>query len=153
MDDIKPARFLSRGASDDAKQKVARTLKELEDSKNAIQPELEKTAREQQELLGEVQNSQQRAKSAKAQIQMIQRSVAKLENTKRKLKDAEDKLESDNAEAKIELVERLKQRVLVSLKAMDAHSEGYRKVMDATVKASGAKLNKELTTVQERMCQ
>jgi len=153
VDDIKPARFLSRGASDDAKQKVARTLKELEDSKNAIQPELEKTAREQQELLGEVQNSQQRAKSAKAQIQMIQRSVAKLENTKRKLKDAEDKLESDNAEAKIELVERLKQRVLVSLKAMDAHSEGYRKVMDATVKASGAKLNKELTTVQERMCQ
>lgn len=151
MDDIRPAKMLTRGASDDAKEKVNRALQEIQDGKDKIQPEYDQASRESEELLREVQNSQQRAKETKAKIQTIQRTMAKLENYKRKLREAQEKLETDNEDAKKQLVDELKQRVLVSLKAMGVHSESYKQMMDATVKASGAKLNKEVTTVQERI--
>ena len=151
MDDIRPGRMLTRGASDDAKQKVTQALQEIQDRKNEIQPEVERTRREQEETLIEVQNSQKRTKDAKAQILMIQKSMNKLENIKRKLKDAEAKLDTDDEEEKKQKVDKLKQRVLVSLKAMNAHSESYNQMMEATVKASGAKLNKEITKVRDRI--
>ena len=151
MDDIKPARMLTRGASEDAKEKVARVLQEIQDRKNEIMPEVERTKRKEEELLIETQNSQQRAKDSREQIRMFQKSMTKLDNIKRKLKDAEAKLETDDEEEKQKQVDKLKQRVLVSLKAMSAHSESYKQMMDATVKASGAKLNKEIMVVQERV--
>lgn len=151
VDYVRPANMLTRGASDDAKEKVIRAVQEIQDRKNKIQPEVDRTTREYEELLVEVQNSQQRAKDTKAQIQNIQKINAKLENYKRKLREAQEKLETDNEEEKKQLIDTLKQRVLVSLKAMSAHSESYKQMMEATVKTSGAKLNKEVTTVQERL--
>jgi hypothetical protein len=151
VDYVKPAFMLTRGASDDAKEKVIRAVQEIQDRKNKIQPEVDRSTREHEELLVEVQNSQQRAKDAKSQIQNIQKLNAKLENSKRKLREAQAKLETDNEEEKKQLIDTLKQRVLVSLKAMSAHSESYKQMMEATVKTSGAKLNKEVTTVQERL--
>jgi predicted nuclease with TOPRIM domain len=143
--------MLTRGASDDAKQRVTRAVQEIQNRKNEIQPEVEQTTREHEQILGAVQNSQQRTKEVKLQIQTIRRSMSKLENCKRKLGDAQEKLETDNEEEKKQFVDKLKQRVHVSLKAMSAHSESYKQMMDATVKTSGAKLNMEVTTVQERI--
>ena len=151
VDDVRPARMLTKGASDDAKQKVSQALKAIQNRKDLIQPEVERTTLEHGELLSKVQNSQQRAKDAKAQIQQIQKLVSKLNNYKRKLGEAQEKLEIDDEEEKKRLVDGLKQRVLVSIKAMSAHSESYKQMMEATVKTSGAKLNKEVTTVQERI--
>lgn len=151
VDDIKPPKILTRGASDDAKQKVTRALQEIQDRKNEIQPELERITREYQELQVEVQNSQKLVTETKGTIQSMKKTMNKLENSKRKLRELNERLETDNEEEKKQLVDRLKQRVLVSLKAMGAHSESYTQMMEATVKASGAKLNKEVTTVQERI--
>jgi len=151
VDNVPPARMLTKGASDDAKQKVSQALKAIQNRKDIIKPEIERTTREHEELLSQVQDSQQRAKDAKAQIQQIQRLVSKLNNYKRKLEEARAKLETDDEEEKKRLIGGLKQRVLVSLKAMSAHSVSYKQMMEATVKTSGAKLNKEVTTVQERI--
>ena len=151
MDDIRPPRLLSRGASDDAKQKVTRNLKEAQDRVNDMQPEFEQTKLEHDQLLAEVQDLQHQTKDTKAKIQTVQKLSKKLENCKRKQKEAQEKLETDDEEEKKQLVEKLKQRVVVSLKAMSAHSESYKLMMEATVKTSGAKLNKEVTTVHERV--
>ena len=96
------------------------------------------------------QNSQQRVKDTKADCHRIQQVHRKLKNFQRKLSETEEKLDTDDDEQKKELVGDLKKRAIVSLKAMNAHSESYNKVMEATVKASGARLNKELAVVEER---
>ena len=151
MDDINPAGILTRGVSDDAKQKVTEKLQEIQDRKNQIQPECDRITREHEELLQQVQNSQQNSKDAKQQIQAHQKIKSKLENYKRKLREAQKRLETDNEEEKRKILLEVKQRVVASLKAMGEHSNSYKKMMEATVKASGAKLNKEVTTVEERI--
>jgi len=151
VDDIKPSRILSRGASDDAKQKVIQQLQEIESRKTEIQPKIDETAREENELLVQVQNAQQRCKDAKKKIQMIRKSIQKLENTKRKLRQAEEKLKTDDEEEKKQLVEKLKQCLAYSLKAMNAHSECNKKMVELTVKASGVKVDKEFAVVQARV--
>ncbi len=150
MDDIKPAGILTRGVSDDAKQKVAEKLQEIQERKNEIQPEYERITRENEELLIQVQNAQHILKDMRQKIQIHQKSEKKLQNYKRKLSEAERLLEQDNEDEKAELTNNLKAAVLAQIKAIGAHSQSYRKMMEATVKASGAKLNKEVTTAEER---
>lgn len=150
VDDIKPASILTRGVSDDAKQKVAEKLREIQERKNQIQPEYDQIARENEELLGQVQNAQENLKDMKQKIQTHQKTEKKLENYKRKLSDAEKQLEGDNEDEKKNLTNKLKAQILGELKAMGAHSLSYKKMMEATVNASGAKLTKEVATVEER---
>lgn len=150
MDDIKPAGILTRGVSDDAKQKVAEKLQEIQGRKNEIQPEYDQIVRENEELLIQVQNAQHILKDMKQKIQIHQKMEKKVENYKRKLREAEQLLEQDNEDEKTELTNKLKAAVLAQIKALGAHSLSYKKMMEATVKASGAKLNKEVTTAEER---
>jgi chromosome segregation ATPase len=151
VDDIRPAKMLTKGGNNDvAKQELTQKMQELEDRKNQITPDIQRVDREQQELLMESQNSQQRVKDTKAEIHSVQKVHNKLKNTQRKLSETEEKLGTDDEEQKKELIGDLKKRAIVSLKAMNAHSESYNKVMEATVKASGARLNKELAVVEER---
>ena len=151
VDDIRPSKILTKGGNNDvAKQELTQKMQELEDRKNKITPDIQRVDREQQELLIESQNSQQRVKDTKADCHRIQQVHRKLKNFQRKLSETEEKLDTDDDEQKKELVGDLKKRAIVSLKAMNAHSESYNKVMEATVKASGARLNKELAVVEER---
>ena len=142
--------MLTRGVSDDAKQKVAEKLQEIQERKNQIQPEYDRIDHENEELLVQVQSAQEKLKDMKQKIQAHQKLEKKLENYKRKLRDAEKQLEGDNEDEKKSLTNKLKAQILGELKAMGAHSQSYKKMMEATVNASGAKLNKEVATVEER---
>ncbi|VEU43232.1 unnamed protein product [Pseudo-nitzschia multistriata] len=151
VDDVRVARFLSRGASDDAKQRVTQKLREVKDRENEIQPKIEQCAREQEDLLLQVQQAQQRSKEIKAKIQTIKKLVQKLQNSKRKLREAEERLETDDEEEKRNLVRKLKQRLEASLKAMNAYSESNKKMVELTVEVAGFKVDKEFALVRARL--
>jgi len=151
VDDIKPAKMLTRGASDDAKQKMTEALEEIQDRENEIQPKINETTHEQEDLLKQVQNAQQLSKEKKAMMVMIRKTMQKLDNSKRKLREAEEKLEADDEDEKKKLVETVKQRLVLSLKAMKIYSESNKQMVELTVKASGVKVDKEFAMVQARV--
>ncbi len=144
--------MLSRGASDDAKRKVIQSLQAIEDRKNKIEPEYERVKSEYNELLSQGQNTQAMVLEAKQSMRALRRLHEKLENAKRKLRIAQKELEDDDEEKKKECKDDLKKCVSLMLNAMGAHSESYKRMMEAKVKSSGALINKEIATGQEITC-
>lgn len=151
VDDIRPARMLTKGGNtDDAKKRLTQTMQDIKLERNQIEQDIQRVQSEHDELLSESQNSQTRTKDIKAKMHNVRKAKNKLLNIQRKLRETEEKLETSDDEEKKRMISELKNRANSSFKAMNVHSESYNKMMEATVKASGARLNKELAIVVER---
>ena len=138
------------GNTDDAKKRLTQTMQDIKLERNQIEQDIQRVQSEHDELLSESQNSQTRTKDIKAKMHNVRKAKNKLLNIQRKLRETEEKLETSDDEEKKRMISELKNRANSSFKAMNVHSESYNKMMEATVKASGARLNKELAIVVER---
>eukprot|EP00531_Pseudo-nitzschia_arenysensis_P017234 CAMPEP_0116132262 /NCGR_PEP_ID=MMETSP0329-20121206/9453_1 /TAXON_ID=697910 /ORGANISM="Pseudo-nitzschia arenysensis, Strain B593" /LENGTH=1129 /DNA_ID=CAMNT_0003626763 /DNA_START=129 /DNA_END=3518 /DNA_ORIENTATION=+ len=152
VDDIKPAKMLSRGASDDAKQRVIQKLEEKQKQKNELQPKFEQLESECNELERERDHAQSIYINGRHEIQELQKSQARLKNAKGKLKAAKKQLENNDDEKKKSIKDDLKKCVRILLTSMTAHSASHKLMMEAKVKSSGAQINKEIATGQEITC-
>jgi DnaJ-domain-containing protein 1 len=102
-------------------------------------------------LLALGQDIRQRAKEAKTVINAAQQMVSKLNHAQHKLQEIEEELATDEESEKRELVSQLNNRIGHSLKALKIHSECYKRMMAATIRASGARLNQEVAADEERL--
>lgn len=153
VDDIKEAQWLTRGSSDDAKRSVERDLEEKEKEREEILPSIEQANQELEEIRTSSQQAQHRLKEAQSHRNAAQKMITKLKTSQRKLESIEEELSKDDEEEKQSKVDELNQRIHHSLKALQAHSECYKQMLEATISTSGARLRVEAATVEERHCQ
>mmetsp|Transcript_2900 Transcript_2900/g.5510 ORF Transcript_2900/g.5510 Transcript_2900/m.5510 type:complete len:1133 (+) Transcript_2900:146-3544(+) len=149
VDDIKPARMLTRGASEEMKQRVEQELAEATSRRDKIRPSLERAEQELEEIRSMSQEAQHRVKSARENRNNAQKMLTKLQAANRKLGEIQAEIDKDEEGEKAEKVGKLNQRIKLSLKALQAHSQSYQKMLAATVKASGARLNREAAAFEE----
>ncbi|KAL3917373.1 MAG: hypothetical protein SGILL_004744, partial [Bacillariaceae sp.] len=150
VDDIGPAKILRSGVSDDRKAEAERELKEKKIEYEELLPSFQKAQDELEEIRRTSQEAQSQVKDVEGQIKISQQIINKLNSTKRKLESLEAELGTDDQEDKQRKIDQLNQRVRNSLKALGAHSASYKKLLAATVSASGARLRKEAAVIEER---
>ncbi|KAG7374323.1 chromosome segretation protein [Nitzschia inconspicua] len=152
VDEIRAAQWLTRGSSEEAKLSVERDLKEKRRQIEEIVPRLERTKGELEQVRLTSQEAQARLKDAHAFRVDAQKIINKLNASQRKLEAMEEELAKDDAEEKRTKVDQLNQRIHHSLKALKAHSDSYKLMLKATIETSGARLQVEAATIEERHC-
>lgn len=152
VDDIKPAEWLTRGSTDNRKAEYQQKLEEKKRERDELLPALEKAQQEVEEVRVATQQAQAHLKDAQAGKNNVQKMINKLKTSQRKLADIEKELAKDDEEEKQRWIDKLNQRIHVSLKALQAQSDSYKLMMEATVSTSGARLRVEAAKVEERRC-
>jgi hypothetical protein len=143
QDDIKPAKLLSRGASDERKKEFERELTAAKEEKQKIEQALSEMEEEAKDLTVKNQDAQARVKNLQEDIRFANKVQTKLETEKRKLAEFEKELSQDDDQKKDEIKKQLNQRVLGALKAIKNQSESHKQILLTHVRATGAYLNKE----------
>ena len=150
VDDIRPAKFLAPGVSEESKQRVQEELKVITERQREIQPAIEEAHRKKAEIEKEAQECREKFKNARDNVANLQKMINKKKNMEAKIRDNEKDLAVSNEEEKEQKAAELNRRIRYSLQALDAHSDSYKNMMKATIKYSGTRLNKEVATVLER---
>jgi chromosome segregation ATPase len=150
VDDVRPAKWLAPGVSDARKQQVKDELDKCEKDLEAIWPAVEECRNNVQTYQVQEQQTLERIKLAKDNIGKLRKFITRKKNNERKLQEEEAKLSVDSEDEKKNKVEKLNGRIRASLQALDAHAESFKKVLAATAKCSGVRLNNEIVAVQER---
>lgn len=151
VDDVKPPKVLRLGVSEDAEQRVLQELRGKEARMAELQPTIDETKARLDEISTQTQQSQHMVLDAANKLKGAESWRKKLEVAQRKLRDAEALLSVDNEHDKQEKIDKLNHRIRLSVKVLSSHSDTYKKLMVTTVRASGARLNKEAATVEERL--
>lgn len=152
VDDIRPARLLTKGGNtDNLKKQLTEKMDEEKRKMDEEKRKKDQITSEHDEILRESQNSQKQVKDLKAEITDVKKMKGRLQNIERKLQESEEKLKADDDKEKEKFIGKLKMRAIGSLTAMHMYSESYNKMMESTMKASGARLDKELAVTDERV--
>lgn len=141
---------MAPGVSDARKQQVKDALDKCDKELEEIQPDITKCKNDLQVYQEQAKASLDQIKSAKENINVLRKFITRKQNHAKKLEEEEAKLAIDNEEEKRDKIQKLDARVRGSLEALNAHAESFRKMMLATSKSSGARLNKEVVAVDER---
>jgi structural maintenance of chromosomes protein 5 len=152
VDDIRAASWLTRGASEEGKRSVEREWEEKKTDLEEHLPLIEKAQQEYEDMRAKSQQAQSRVKDFQADRTNVQKLINKLQSAQRKLKELEEELAKDDDEEKKNKINELSQRIHHSLKAIKAHSDCYKQMLESTVNASGVRLTVESATVKERSC-
>lgn len=150
VDDIRPAKFLAPGVSDEAKDKVQAEFDALRTRRDAAQAAVEEASGKQAEVQAQAQESRAKQKAAREAVENLQRMINKLRNAEAKLKDAEAELSVGDEQEKAHKVAQLEKRIHHSLLALMEHSESYFKMMTHTATLSKARLSREAASQEER---
>ncbi len=150
IDNIRPAKWLAPGVSEEAKQKVQAELDEVILRRDAAKPALQRAEQELLELQEQVQAAREKEKKSKDNLSDLQRMENKKRSHEAKLREAEKELEVNDDDEKEKIVSQINKRVHHLLQALEAHSESYKKMMKATVKYTGARLKKEAAKADEQ---
>jgi chromosome segregation ATPase len=150
VDEVRPAKWLAPGVSDEEKGKVEQELNELDQRKEKAQTAVQDANNKVAEIQQQAQSIMTKLKTAKANVGDLQKLINKLRNAEHKLKEAEKEVATDDEDEKKQKIGQLNKRIRHSLLALDAQAESYKKMMIATVKISGARLNREVVVVEER---
>ena len=149
VDDIRPAKFLAPGVSDDAKERVQQEFDVIDKRRKDILPEVEACKKKLADIQRQAQETREKMKNAKEQVKELERQRLRLSNAESKLEAAEAELAVDDLEEKNQRVASLNKRIHHSMLALEAHGESYKKMMNATIQHTGARLNKEIAAVEE----
>lgn len=150
VDDVRPPKVLLLGASEDAEQRVMKELQEREMQLAGLQPRLDEARGVMDEVCAQTQQAQQFVMDTQSNLKAAESLKKKLQVAQQKLHETESLLSVDDKQEKQEKIDKVNQRIRLSVKALNNHSETYKKLMLTTVRASGARLNKEAATVEER---
>jgi chromosome segregation ATPase len=150
IDDVRPAKWLAPGVSEEVKQKFSDDLQMWKDKEQEVLPAV-------QELEAKVAEAQKQAQDATARLGVAKENVTnvtklhnKIKNAQRKLKESEDALSTDDEEEKQKFITVLKNRVAHSITALEAHAECHKQMMQATYKSAGVRINKDRADADER---
>ena len=149
VDDVRPAKWLAPGVSDDAKARVESELKDLETQLAEFGPARSEAEKKLGEFQEKAQKASARVKTAKENIGNLRRMINKLEGAKRKLKESEDALATDDGNEKQQKITNIKNRIRHSLSALESQAQSYKKMMETTVRCSGMRLNREILKGEE----
>lgn len=150
VDDVRPAKWLAPGVSDARKQQVKGILDQCEKDLKGITPAYDECRKNMESYQQQEQQTLERIKLAKENINSLRKFITRKKNNERKLKEEEAKLSVNTDDEKKSKIDKLNGRIRASLQALDSHAENFKKVMKATEKCSGIRLNNELVIVQER---
>lgn len=150
VDDIKPAKFLASGVSDEAKDQAQADFDSIKQKRGEIQPRIVSAKTTVHEIQQEAQQTREKMKAARENIKKLERQRMKLTNAERKLKEAEADLSVDDQQEKDKKIQSLNSRIHHSMQALEAHGNAYKKMMEATILHSGSRLNKEAAAVEAR---
>jgi predicted nucleic acid-binding Zn-ribbon protein len=152
VDDVRAAKWLKRGTNEERKQEKERRLKEQKRHLEELIPSWNVAKNEHDDSLQSLQDAQGSVNQVTQQIQLSQKCITKLRSARLKLENFEAQLAVDDEKEKSDKIEHLNQRIRNSLKALKAHSASYKRMLAATVSASGARLLKEAAVNEERTC-
>jgi chromosome segregation ATPase len=150
MDDIRQAKWLAPGASDEQKQRVTTEFEELKQQLQEAGPAVKEAHRKMAELQHDAQTTSERIKEAKTKEDSLVKFRNKLANAQRKLKDSEEAMDVDDEEEKNTKITSLKKRVAHSITALEAHAEVHQRMMQTTYKCAGIRINKDKVAAEER---
>jgi chromosome segregation ATPase len=149
VDDVRPARWLAPGVSDDAKARVQSELQELDRQVEEFGPARNEAEKQLSEFQDKAQRAKARVKKSQEDIANLKRMINKLEGAKRKWKESQDALGRDDDEEKQQKIANIKNRIRASLSALEAQAQNYKKMMETTVRCSGMRLNREILKAEE----
>ena len=149
MDTIKPAKLLSRGDSDDRKEKLQKQLAEANTNEQSIEQNINEMEAEAKELTLKNQEANARVKETSEDIRNVKKLQNKISTLKAKLAELEEELSHDDEEKKDEIKKQLAQRVNSALKAVKAQSDSQKQILLTLVRTTGAYLNKETASADE----
>jgi chromosome segregation ATPase len=150
VDDIRAAKWLAKGVNEKAKQDVQQELDSINQQLGELQPAAEAAQQNVAELQEGTQKAMEKVKSAKTNMSDLQKLINKKRNAERKHQESVEQLSLDNEGEKKEKIGVLNNRIRHSLVALEAQAESYKRMMIATVKCSGARLNREVVANKER---
>lgn len=150
IDNVRPAKWLAPGVSEDTKQRTKAELDEVVQRHESLQPAIQKAEQELAETQEKAQAARAKVTEARDNLKDLQRYENKAKSSEAKLREAEKELEVSNDDEKEKLMGLLNKRVHHSLQALEAHSDSYLKMMKATVKCSGLRLNKAAVESEEK---
>lgn len=150
IDTVKDAKWLAPGVSDEAKANVKAELDAVVKNRERIQPAIQQAEQELAEAQEQAQLLRAKVKDAQENLRNLRKMENKYNSSKAKLLEIERDLEVSNDNEKEKLTGELNNRVHHSLQALEAHSDSYLKLMKATVKYSGIRLNKAAVESEEK---
>ena len=109
MDDIRPARLLTKGGNtDNLKKQLTEKMDEEKRKMDEEKRKKDQITSEHDEILRESQNSQKQVKDLKAEITDVKKMKGRLQNIERKLQESEEKLKADDDKEKEKFIGKLK---------------------------------------------
>ena len=150
IDDVRPARWLAPGVSEEVKQKVSDDLQTWKEKEQEFLPAVQELEAKVAEAQQEAQDATTRLAMAKENVTNVNKLHSKIKNAQRKLKESEDALSTDDEEEKQKCISVLKNRVAHSITALEAHAECHKQMMQATYKSAGVRINKDGADAKER---
>jgi uncharacterized protein YgiM (DUF1202 family) len=150
IDNVRPARWLAPGVSEEVKQKFSDDLQSWKEKEQEVLPAVQEAEAKVAEAQQQAQDATSRLGVAKENVSNVTKLHNKIKNAQRKLKEAEDALETDDEEGKQKFISVLKNRVAHSITALEAHAECHKQMMQATYKSAGVRINKDSADAQER---
>jgi chromosome segregation ATPase len=150
VDDVRPAKWLAPGVSEEVKQKVSDDLQTWKEKEQEFLPAVRELEAKVAEAQQEAQNATTRLGVAKDNVTNVTKYHNKIKNAQRKLKESEDALSTDDDEKKQKFISVLKNRVAHSITALEAHAECHKQMMQATYKSAGVRINKDGADAKER---
>lgn len=150
IDEVRPAKWLAPGVSEEEKQQVQQELEEYDQKLAEIQLDMEKAKSEMVEFQNEAAQALSRFKKAQQDMKDLKKLLSKVKTAEIKAQEAKAACEVDDEEEKNQKIGILNKRIKHSIVAVEAHAESYKKMMIATVKSSGARLNREKVMADER---
>jgi chromosome segregation ATPase len=149
IDSVRPAKWLAPGVSDQEKERLQAELAEITRRYDESKPAVAEARQKLAETEGLAQEAREKLKLARENLSNLGKLQGRKDTTEAKLREAEKELGVDGDAKKKGHIDQLEKRIHASLQALEAHSESYKKMMKATIKSTGIRLNMEAAKAVE----
>lgn len=150
QDTIMPAKMLAPGVSQREKKEAEDNLAHVHEKIDAIRPSLNEAQRKKDELEAEAQEASALVFAAKKTKEELIKLKSKLKNAQRKMRDAENDLNSNDDQEKKKLAKSLMNYVSQSLSALEVHAKQQDQMMQSTIENAGVNINSRCLVVVEQ---
>jgi chromosome segregation ATPase len=140
---------LAPGVSDQEKERLQAELAEITRRYDESKPAVAEARQKLAETEGLAQEAREKLKLARENLSNLGKLQGRKDTTEAKLREAEKELGVDGDAKKKGHIDQLEKRIHASLQALEAHSESYKKMMKATIKSTGIRLNMEAAKAVE----
>jgi len=153
VDDVNRARFLEAGIDDSRKRKGETELDQATKNASQLTGQIEDIQKELDNAVMLHQEAKARHDAIKSRYDTVVKLKSKVNRQRKRVEQLNERVSADNTAEKDKLVQHIKNRVKCTISALEAHAEGHRGLLEATVKTAGIRLNETLADVEHRAIQ